>query len=102
MSTDLTVRQFQELIREKYFATDSARGGPATFLLLIEEVGELATAMHNNAPQKTPTGEQRENLTEEFGDVVAWLATLANIYGVDLNEALEKYTEPGRVEGVKD
>lgn len=101
-TTDLTVRQFQELIREKYFATDSARGGPATFLLLMEEVGELATAMHDNAAHKTPTGEQKDNLVEEFGDVIAWLATLANIYGVDLSHALEKYTVPGRVEGVKD
>jgi NTP pyrophosphatase (non-canonical NTP hydrolase) len=99
---DLTIRGFQGLIREKYFATDSARGTAGTFLWLMEEVGELATALQNNAPGKSPTAEERANLGEEFADVIAWLTTLANINGVDLERALEKYTKAGRVEGVKD
>lgn len=103
-SGNLTVSEFQHLIRERYYATDSARGEAGTFLLFMEEVGELATAIHNNRRGKTtpPTAEQRDNLTEEFADVLAWLATLANILDVDLAESLTKYTEPGRVEGVKD
>lgn len=68
----------------------------------IEEVGELATALHENAPGKTPTPQQRSNLEEEFADVLAWLATLANISGVDLETAARKYTQPRRVQGVKD
>ena len=102
MATDLTVAAFQKLIRDRYFPTDSARGPAGTFLLLIEEVGELATALHDNRPGKSPTPEQRANLDEEFADVLAWLTTLANIHGVDLSEALIKYTDPTRVEGVKD
>lgn len=98
----LTVRAFQQLIRDRYYATDSARGPAGTFVLLIEEVGELATALHDNRPGKTPTPDQRANLEEEFADVIAWLATLANIHGVDLEQALAKYTTPGIVEGVKD
>jgi NTP pyrophosphatase (non-canonical NTP hydrolase) len=98
----LTVAEFQSLIRERYYATDSARGAAGTFLLFIEEVGELATALHENRPGKNPTPEQRANLAEEFADVIAWLATLANITGVDLEDALRKYTRPGGVEGVKD
>lgn len=90
------------MIRDRYFATDSARGPAGTFVLLIEEVGELATALHDNRPGKNPTPEQRANLEEEFADVIAWLATLANIHNVDLERALGKYTTPGRVEGVKD
>lgn len=97
----LTFRDFQGLIRDKYLATDSARGVPGTFMWLIEEVGELATALQDNAPGKTPTPEQRANLAEEFADVIAWLTTLANVAGVDLERALEKYTVDGRVEGVK-
>ena len=65
------------------------------------EVGELATALHNNAPGKTPSPEERANLSEEFADVLAWLTTLANINGGDLEVACRKYTEKG-VEGVKD
>ena len=98
-----TIAGFQDLIRERYFATDSARGAPGTFLYFAEEVGELATALAaHNRPNKPPTPEERANLAEEFADVLAWLATLANIHSVDLASAVSKYAEPGRVEGVKD
>ncbi len=100
----LTVAQFQRVIRDRYFPTDSARGVPGTFMWLIEEVGELATALQDNALGKAqpPTPAQRANLEEEFADVIAWLTTLANIHNVDLEKALTKYTDPKRVEGVKD
>jgi NTP pyrophosphatase (non-canonical NTP hydrolase) len=98
----LTFAAFQKLIRDRYYATDSARGTPGTFMWLVEELGELATALQNNAPGKTPTVAERDNLSEEFADVIAWLTTLANIHGVDLEQALKKYTTPGVVEGVKD
>jgi len=96
----LTFASFQQLIKDRYYATDSVRGTPGTFMWLIEEVGELATALQDNAPGKSPTAEQRANLVEEFADVIAWLSTLANINGVDLEAALKKYTDGG-VEGVK-
>jgi NTP pyrophosphatase (non-canonical NTP hydrolase) len=95
----LTIREFQDLIRERYFSTDFARGIPGTFLLFIEEVGELATALHRN--KDGADAEARANLEEEFADVFAWLCTLANIGSVDLARALSKYTEPDRVTGVK-
>ena len=98
----LTIAAFQSLIREKYHKTDAARGTPGTFMWLVEEVGELATALQNNAPGKSPTPEHRANLEEEFADVFAWLMTLANINAVDMEAALKKYTIPGVVEGVKD
>ncbi len=100
---DLTITQFQQLIRRRYYPTDSARGWAGTFAYFIEEVGELATALAaNNRPQTPPTDAERENLTEEFADVLAWLATLANISGVDIAEACRKYTDESRVEGVKE
>ncbi len=99
---DLSIRAFQQLIRDRYFATDDARGTAGTFLLFMEEVGELATAFHDNRADKSPTPEQVANLEEEFADVLAWLATLANINSVDLTRAIEKYTVPDRVKGTKD
>ncbi len=87
----MTLREFQEFIREKYYATDSARGTPGTFMWFVEEVGELATAL---------AGDDQANKEEEFADVLAWLCTLANINDVDLVRAIEKYTE-GNVEGTK-
>ena len=101
MPQPITLAAFQLLIRDRYYATDAARGPAGTFLLLMEEVGELATALHDNRPGVELTPAQRDNLAEEFADVVAWLATLANITGVDLESALTKYTVPGRVEGTK-
>ncbi len=85
----LTVAGFQRHIREKYYATDAARGTPATFLWLVEEIGELATALNT-----AHTQDQRDeaNIREEFADCIAWLCTLANINGVDLEAAIrEKY-----------
>ncbi|GIW74902.1 MAG: hypothetical protein KatS3mg103_1424 [Phycisphaerales bacterium] len=52
-------------------------------------------------PDRNPSKADRDNLAEEFADVLAWLATLANIAGVDLAQACRKYTDPGRVQGVK-
>ncbi len=78
----MTIREFQELIREKYYEKDSQRGTPGTFMWFIEEVGELATALARD---------DQENKVEEFGDVFAWLCTLANINGVDLQDAVQKY-----------
>ncbi len=98
---DISLRDFQSLIRDRYHATDSARGVPGTFMWLIEEVGELATALQDCAPDRNPSQAERDNLQEEFADVLAWLSTLANIAGIDLAEAVSKYTAPGRVEGVK-
>jgi NTP pyrophosphatase (non-canonical NTP hydrolase) len=76
------IREFQKLISARYEQRDRQRGTPATFLWFIEEVGELATAL---------AGQDRQNQQEEFADVFAWLCTLANINGVDLEEALRKY-----------
>jgi len=94
---------FQQLIRDRYFKTDSARGTPGTFMHFMEEVGELSTALWaNNRPNTPPSEAERANLEEEFADVLAWLATLANINEVDLAACIEKYTDPDRVHGVKE
>ncbi|MCL2744569.1 MAG: nucleotide pyrophosphohydrolase [Planctomycetaceae bacterium] len=82
-SKEITLRDFQELIRKMYFRKDSERGAEATFLWLIEEVGELAAAVRNG---------DVANRREEFADVLAWLATIANILDIDLTESIqEKY-----------
>jgi NTP pyrophosphatase (non-canonical NTP hydrolase) len=77
----LTIADFQKHVSERYETVDRQRGWPKTFAYFIEEVGELATAL---------TGEDRENLEEEFADVIAWLCTLANISDVDLSKAIAK------------
>ena len=95
---DMTINEFQELIRQRYFNTDSARGTSKTFLWLSEEIGELAHAL-GRFERGDP---DLENLSEEFADVLAWLTTLANITGVDLTKAVhDKYIKDGGPEGNK-
>ena len=79
--TTVSLAEFQELIREMYLEKDLARGVEGTFLWLMEEVGELATALRN--------GTHEERLGE-FADVLAWLTTIANVSGVDLSEAVTR------------
>ena len=88
----LTLNAFQQHIHERYYQTDSARGTPATFMWFMEEVGELATALHRVADNSDASKKDaaRNNLEEEFADVLAWLSTLANINGVDLTQAVTK------------
>ena len=100
-SQSLTVDAFQQHIHRRYYETDRARGTPATFMWFIEEVGELATALGECGPDRSPTPAQLANLGEEFADVLAWLATLANVADVDLASVTAKYTAGDGVPGVK-
>jgi len=101
----MTIAGFQQFIKHRYYGTDKARGTPGTFLWFIEEVGELATALHKSAGEggaATAAKKRGENLEEEFADVLAWLCTLANINDVDLAEAVRrKYLENGGPQGHK-
>ena len=74
-----SLAQLQSVIRDTYDEKDRRRGVEGTFMWLMEEVGELATAL------RSQTKKEQE---EEFADVLAWLATLANIAGVDLDAAV--------------
>jgi NTP pyrophosphatase (non-canonical NTP hydrolase) len=73
--------QFQKLIREMYYEKDVARGIDGTFMWLMEEVGELAGALRSGT---------HEDRLGEFADVLAWLATIANVANVDLSEAVAR------------
>jgi NTP pyrophosphatase (non-canonical NTP hydrolase) len=77
----ISISDFQQLIRQMYLEKDIARGIDGTFMWLMEEVGELASALRN--------GTHEERLGE-FADVLAWLATIANVAGIDLTEAVAR------------
>ena len=76
----MEVRDFQKLIDTMYSERDRARGSSGTFVWLIEEIGELASAIAEGS---------QEEKSEEFADVLAWLFTLANVENIDLTAALE-------------
>lgn len=77
------IREFQEMMRRLYFHRDSERGVVGTFDWLVDEVKELGEALKTD---------DKKALENEFADVIAWLASLANVTDVDLEKAaLNKY-----------
>ncbi|WP_218266718.1 MazG nucleotide pyrophosphohydrolase domain-containing protein [Saccharolobus shibatae] len=74
-------RELQSKMKEMYFEKDSQRGIYATFTWLVEEVGELAEALLSN---------DSDSIQEELADVIAWTVSIANLKGIDIEEALKK------------
>lgn len=82
-ANQVTLADFQQLIRVMYLEKDVARGVDGTFMWLMEEVGELAAALRHGT---------FDEQVGEFADVLAWLTTIANVVGVDLSAAvMRKY-----------
>lgn len=77
------IKEFQEMMNKLYITSDKQRGVDATFKWLADELQELKEALNGN---------DKAALEKEFADVLAWLASLANIVDVNLEKAaLEKY-----------
>ena len=78
----MDIGDFQDFLRRTYGARDAERGVLCTFAWLVEEIGELSRALRDGGEQEV----QREG-----SDVLAWLVSLANLLGVDLSAAAERY-----------
>jgi len=77
------IQEFQTLMRQIYFHRDSERGTTGTYDWLVDEVKELEEAIRT---------QNRKAMVDEFADVLAWLASLANVVGIDLEKAaMSKY-----------
>jgi NTP pyrophosphatase (non-canonical NTP hydrolase) len=76
------LRTLQDVIGRTFFERDQARGVDGTFRWLVEEVGEVAKAIRAGDPAE---------LRHEIGDVLAWLASVANLLEVDLDDAAARY-----------
>jgi NTP pyrophosphatase (non-canonical NTP hydrolase) len=77
----MEIKSAQSLMLNLYGERDRRRGSEQTFLWLIEEVGKIAEALR----QRDARG-----LNEELADVLAWLFSLRNVLGVDLEDAFCK------------
>jgi NTP pyrophosphatase (non-canonical NTP hydrolase) len=80
----MRISELQTTLRHTYLERDQARGADGTFRWMVEEVGELARAIRDRDPAA---------LEHEFGDVMAWLGSLANLTGVDLERAATRYAK---------
>jgi NTP pyrophosphatase (non-canonical NTP hydrolase) len=79
----VTIRDFQNVMNNLYFERDKKRGVEATLNWLRDEIDELSEALNKK---------EKDLIEEEFADVLAWLASLANISNIDLQiAAMKKY-----------
>lgn len=80
----MEMSDLQRLMAATYGAQDRTRGIPATVAWLTEELGELAQAVRKGTP---------EQQLHELGDVLAWLASLADQLGLSLDDAVARYVD---------
>jgi NTP pyrophosphatase (non-canonical NTP hydrolase) len=80
----MEIRALQDVIERTYGERDRARGVPSTVAWLAEEIGELAQAVRKG---------DRAQQEHEFSDVLAWVASLANQMGIDLDQAVQRYAD---------
>ena len=79
----MQISELQEMMRRIYYHQDSERGIEETYSWLVNEVKELGEAL------RVAGIKDQES---EFADVIAWLASLANVANVNLQKAvLDKY-----------
>lgn len=83
----MEISALQQIVKDRYFKTDSERGVYHTALWFHEEVGELSSAIASG---------DRQNAKEEFADVLMWLLTLANLMDVDMEEVVTEYLANNR------
>ncbi len=78
----MDLKALQELMSELYGEADKDRGVPSTVAWLAEEMGELAQAVRKGS---------KDQQAHEIGDVLAWIASLANQLDIDLEDAVYRY-----------
>jgi NTP pyrophosphatase (non-canonical NTP hydrolase) len=80
----MELAELQGAIESTFGERDRARGVDGTFRWFVEEVGEVAKALRDRDPAE---------LLHEVGDALAWLASVANVVGVDLEQAAARFAD---------
>ena len=83
----MNISALQQIVKDRYFTTDNARGIYHTALWFHEEVGELSAAIASG---------DKQNAKEELGDVLMWLLTLANLLEINMEEVVAEYLDNPR------
>lgn len=91
------IGELQAAIRARDYKPQLAHG---YFLKLIEEVGELAEAIRKEAKRRNDSLEIKGTIDEELFDVLYYVLALANVYGIDMDEAvvLKEQVNSNRIE----
>src|ERR671930_434733 len=78
----MRIAELQDVLRRTYLERDTERGADGVFRWMVEEVGEVARAMRSR---------DHAAIEHELADVLAWLGSLANVLGVELEAAVTRY-----------
>ncbi|EDY34543.1 MazG nucleotide pyrophosphohydrolase domain family [Aciduliprofundum boonei T469] len=74
----MEIKEAQKIIEDIYGEKDRERGVYADLVWLGEELGELFKAVRES-----------KGIEEEVADVFAWLLSVANVLGIDVEEAFK-------------
>jgi NTP pyrophosphatase (non-canonical NTP hydrolase) len=78
----MDLKEIQEELKSRYGRLDESSGAIFLLSVLIEECGELASAVRRN----------KDNAGEEVADVMFCALSLANVIGADIDSLLiDKY-----------
>lgn len=92
--SNMTLAQWQTYVQQKIeergFADESMQD---KFILLVEEVGELAKALRPLTGVKTASDSDVLEVTHELADIFWLVAVIANGLGVDLASAIRSKEE---------
>lgn len=87
MKQPITLNKLQKYVKKRENSTGKKS---KYFLKLIEEVGELSEMLKKDKrldPEDERTKAIKGTLEEELADVLYWIAALANVHEIDLEEA---------------
>ena len=76
----MDTKDAQELMRRIYLKRDKERGLERTLHRTFQELGELRDAILQEGTM--------DEISDEIGDVFAWLCSIANLLEIDISDAL--------------
>ncbi len=89
-----TLKDFQQyvrdLVKERGFENDNI---PEIFMLLSEEIGEMAKAARKRINMKTDNNSHKPDLELEIADVFIYVLDICNHFDVDLEKAFRDKEE---------
>ena len=89
MKRPVTLASLQDYVRTQ--RSTKSRHKRKYFLKLIEEVGELAEMINSDQRWETTKAKDiKHTMEEELADVLFYVAALANVYDIDLEQSLVK------------
>lgn len=82
----LTIKAYQSYLERHYAGRVNDQG---LFMKLVEEVGEVAEVLNQEAGRKAANGEHlSQRLTEELADVIHYTIAIAAVKGLDLAQVI--------------